>query len=600
MSLIERVEISYFRSLYKVDLRGIGDINIFSGSNDVGKSNMLKALNLFFNGFTDWGKEVDFHGDINRRRLREVRSESVKGKQIIWIAVTFRRPSSYEGSLPVTIRVKKKWDRYNEERRETNLETKEKHGDLPSTKDVAERFLTRFLNKIEFEYIPAVRGESFRVHLLNRLQNYLLKEQGGSPGLPQTVKKLAAHIDPKINKLKKDFERITGIRSTIAPPEDITSLFRAFNVSTGISGGHEIPLEQRGDGIQSQYLLSVLRHMCSSDRKYHIWAFEEPENSLEYSRVKQLASDLEDDCSESQIFITTHSPALVNMNTEASRVFRVHRDEKETSTVSFMSEFEKDRGLSTDIGIDKLKEDLYEDYKEKLDSIEALEQRVQKLDEINRHKILTEGKTDAKIIRVAFNKLRGEKPSFEVKEADPYSEDSNRSAGGAGMLSKFVETRWSSDEFKTIAVFDRDDEGRREFNNLSNNFKKWKDRDDVKIHNNGSAFGVMLPVPTFRSEAHQINIEKMFCNDVLKKKNSDGKGLTIKRPKPVQLRLDNGKGIDISEDDVNSNVLDDAMSDIEIISGKSIFANEIVPNLGKDEFQEFQKLFDLVEKILED
>ena len=51
--MIERVEISYFRSLYKVDLRGVGDINVFSGCNDVGKSNVLKALNLFLNGFTD-------------------------------------------------------------------------------------------------------------------------------------------------------------------------------------------------------------------------------------------------------------------------------------------------------------------------------------------------------------------------------------------------------------------------------------------------------------------------------------------------------------------------------------------------------------------
>jgi len=40
------------------------------------------------------------------------------------------------------------------------------------------------------------------------------------------------------------------------------------------------------------------------------------------------------------------------------------------------------------------------------------------------------------------------------------------------MLAKFIETTWSSDEFKTIAVFDRDDQGRKEFNNLSNNFKK--------------------------------------------------------------------------------------------------------------------------------
>ena len=148
--------------------------------------------------------------------------------------MTLRRPSSYDGSLPKTIRVKKKWDRRDQESLETNLDTKEKHGDLPSSKQVAERSLTRFLNKVEFEYIPAVRGESFKVHLLDRLQNYLLEEHNGTSELTSTIGKLARNIDSETDKLKRDFEKITGIKSNISPPEDITSLFRAFNVSTSI------------------------------------------------------------------------------------------------------------------------------------------------------------------------------------------------------------------------------------------------------------------------------------------------------------------------------------------------------------------------------
>ncbi|PSQ47397.1 ATPase, partial [Halobacteriales archaeon SW_7_65_23] len=95
MDIINRIEISYFRSLYKVDLKEVGELNVISGSNDAGKSNVLKALNLFFNGFTDWSQSIDFYSDINKSRLREVRSESIKGKQIIWIAITFDTPNSY-------------------------------------------------------------------------------------------------------------------------------------------------------------------------------------------------------------------------------------------------------------------------------------------------------------------------------------------------------------------------------------------------------------------------------------------------------------------------------------------------------------------------
>lgn len=601
MSRIERIEISYFRSLYKVDLRNVQDINVFSGSNDVGKSNILKALNLFFNGFTDWDSRVDFYSDINRRRLEEVRSESVKGKQIIWIAITFRRPPTYNNSLPKTIRVKKKWDRKNDERRETNLDTKKRHGDLPNSKEVAERLLTRFLNKIRFEYIPAVRGETFRLHLLNRLQNYLLEEQSENDDILKTVDKLAGHIDPKTDSLKKDFERITGITSNISPPVDITSLFQAFNVSTDLSKDHNVPLEQRGDGIQSQYLLSVLRYMCSKTKNYDVWAFEEPENSLEYSRVKKMANDFEHDCNESQIFLTTHSPALVNVDNEKSNIFRVYRNNKNNSNVDLLGQLDRESELTSDIGIDSLKSDLYEEYKKDIEKIEALENEVDKLNDLNKHKVLTEGKTDTAIIRTAFLKLRDENPPFEVRPADPYSEDSDRSASGAEMLSKFIETTTPSNSYKTIAIFDRDTKGCKEFSNLSNNFHIWNENELVKKHNNGCAYAFLLPTPSFRSHNHDITIEKMFSNEALRTKNDTGKSLSIRNPEPAQLRMDNGKSITINNDDIKWENIDNSISnDIDIKSGKKIFSHQIVPNLDRKEFREFKNVFDLIENILND
>ena len=40
-------------------------MNIFVGMNDVGKSNVLKALNLFFNGQTDYNVDFDFKKDFS-------------------------------------------------------------------------------------------------------------------------------------------------------------------------------------------------------------------------------------------------------------------------------------------------------------------------------------------------------------------------------------------------------------------------------------------------------------------------------------------------------------------------------------------------------
>ena len=48
MRLISEIEIGYFRSIYKINISNIGDMAVFFGRNDSGKSNILRALNLFF------------------------------------------------------------------------------------------------------------------------------------------------------------------------------------------------------------------------------------------------------------------------------------------------------------------------------------------------------------------------------------------------------------------------------------------------------------------------------------------------------------------------------------------------------------------------
>lgn len=48
MKIIDSITIRYFRSVYTLNIGQCEDITIVSGRNDVGKSNILKALNFFF------------------------------------------------------------------------------------------------------------------------------------------------------------------------------------------------------------------------------------------------------------------------------------------------------------------------------------------------------------------------------------------------------------------------------------------------------------------------------------------------------------------------------------------------------------------------
>lgn len=109
--MIERIEIQYFRSIYKVIISKTQRLNVFTGKNDVGKSNVLKALNLFFNNCVQSDGDYTFENNYNFKRLEEVRKNTIKGKQFIQIKITFRRGKQYEKTLPETFTVTKKWNR---------------------------------------------------------------------------------------------------------------------------------------------------------------------------------------------------------------------------------------------------------------------------------------------------------------------------------------------------------------------------------------------------------------------------------------------------------------------------------------------------------
>lgn len=62
---IKTISIKHFRSITSVNISA-DKLNIFVGLNDIGKSNILKALNLFFNGETDYNQGFVFEKDFSK------------------------------------------------------------------------------------------------------------------------------------------------------------------------------------------------------------------------------------------------------------------------------------------------------------------------------------------------------------------------------------------------------------------------------------------------------------------------------------------------------------------------------------------------------
>ena len=225
MISIDTVEIHYFRSIHRVRIKDLSDVSILSGQNDVGKSNLLKAVNLFFNNQSDWDTAIEFERDFSRRRREEVRQETIKGRQYIKVTVGFVRGNRYEKSLPPKFKVSRTWHRQSALPNTTsNLSTLFSKGLVPaSTLHRAEASLQRFLNTIRFEYIPAIKDRAFFTYMLGLLQDRILGSRPDGSHIGEAVDKLNSTVITEAYSLREEFEKATGVVADIRLPEELTA-----------------------------------------------------------------------------------------------------------------------------------------------------------------------------------------------------------------------------------------------------------------------------------------------------------------------------------------------------------------------------------------
>ncbi len=87
MRYIEKIRISKFRSIGPNETFESLDLNILSGSNDSGKSNFLKALNLFFTRQTELNISYNPENDFNKW----FRDNNIRGERNIEIELNIAK-----------------------------------------------------------------------------------------------------------------------------------------------------------------------------------------------------------------------------------------------------------------------------------------------------------------------------------------------------------------------------------------------------------------------------------------------------------------------------------------------------------------------------
>ncbi len=226
MDIIKKIKIKHFRSFlgspseYSLIVDDIKDLNLFSGGNDSGKSNFLRALNLFFNNKTNNTDGLNFEKDffIGKRN---------KTQKVIEISINFdlSKQVNRDKFLPSKFKISKFFDRNGfrnflytfllngreiniDSRSEENTEitnyfmtkaSTEKEKENAKRKEWKYRAkFSGFLNAVSFEYIPAIRDTNYFSLLCGRV-----------------ILQLKLKEDASLERLEKEKKQINDYKKTL-------------------------------------------------------------------------------------------------------------------------------------------------------------------------------------------------------------------------------------------------------------------------------------------------------------------------------------------------------------------------------------------------
>lgn len=597
--MISKIEIQYFRSIYRETISNIQELNVLTGKNDVGKSNVLKALNLFFNNCIVEDGDYIFKDNYNLQRLNEVRKETIKGKQFIQIKLTFVRGKQYEKTLPEVFVVSKKWNRDSDFPQITDdIESRLKKAGR-SYNDRCRASLTRFLNNIKYIYIPAIKDQHIFDLIIQQLQNTVYHNKlSENLTLKESLATLFDSVVNSTKELSDEFEKKTKVKSMISTPSQVDELYRTLNIITQVEG-ETVNLENRGDGIRVRYLPSILNYIASNSNEKYIWGFEEPENSLEFNLAIEMAEDFYNTFRmRNTIFLTTHSPAFIDLGyKDFCNGYRCYKANQSTKVVDF-KEASKLQPLEEELGYIKILRKQYEEYQEmkalNLAQNDVIEKLKTEISLSQKPVLLTEGKTDAKILEVAWEKLYENKCPFDIKDCNLLDADEEKNTlAGTGILKKTLCSVRFDDSKIIIGLFDNDKAGQDAYK-LDGNYKESFDG-RWKKHKNGKGYAMLIPaVGEVKkiAEAKNLSIEFLFSKECLK---TQFNGKKLKLIAPCEVRMINGINVEskVAGDEYwyHSKIDDTTKTD---------FAFSVVPFLEKDSFSNFRPLFEQVLQILEE
>ncbi|MBL7105856.1 MAG: AAA family ATPase [Bacteroidales bacterium] len=344
---ISRIKIENFRSIETTEFE-VNNFNIMVGQNNCGKTNFFEAIEFFFNGVrgglsTDLKfkrqadleiiVEVEFSGaqdgadkmqhEGNQTKIRNVLGDSDN--------VTILRSSASPKKRTVIV-----------------------NGDVVKPGTGFDAALNDFLPKFEYvntkQYYESVAKYSkstpigimlsgVLTSILETNQQYQDFQKNFKDLFEDDESEIKTQFDllggkVKIN-LEKQFPDTTKVKFEVTAPvfDDLLK-----NFETTIDDGIETTAEEKGDGMQRALMLAIIqtyaefRKESVDQGKSFLFFIDEAELHLHPTAQRKLKDVLHELSQETdQVFINTHSSVFVADNYDGQQIFKVEKNEGQTS-----------------------------------------------------------------------------------------------------------------------------------------------------------------------------------------------------------------------------------------------------------------------------
>lgn len=447
---IANVKVHNYRSLDEITVP-LYPYTVIVGQNNVGKSNILRAIDLFFSPPPLVGKPKSLHFEVPelRRRFHSSRSQEYDfTRDFPILAQSKPGPKCTEIALTLALEAQD-FDRLTlaaKFRRRKLITVKELiwrdgrgEGLLEYRcdglkRDDAIEFLQWLFQVTEFVRMPSSRSYEASQKLLRSFSRRTLAGLRASLSVRRSLESLRTRAEKDLRKAEQAIrsrliQYLPELEAISFELKELPELYEIVEVGDiQVNDGRKTSLQTKGDGVQSLFYIGLLQYMSTLKvNRNLLFGIEEPELHLHPNAQEELLKTLRLISRDYQVIITTHSPVLVSKGIEASNIV-ISRDKK-TGNVD-VDDRPTLRTIRTTLGVKP---------PHNLENANLV--------------VLVEGAIDEMVIRKALVLL---KPEFrDMLESAELFVQNYRGAPGAVDHLRFMKQQVQ----RCIALFDRDQAG---------------------------------------------------------------------------------------------------------------------------------------------